>query len=113
NSRDNGFICENPGNGFTDSQGNVVPPFCNELCSSSSDCVNPLSQCYPLGAPINQSICLFYSQTVQGGAGCTNYYGTCNASGTNDGVCIQVNTGRGECWQTTSDGGATGDPCND
>jgi hypothetical protein len=114
NTRDNSFVCENPGNGFTDQQGHVVPPFCNTLCATSNDCPNPLSQCYTFGAPINQSICLFFSQTTQGGVGCTDYFGSCNASGMGDGVCIQVNVGRGECWQTTAtDGGATGGPCMD
>jgi hypothetical protein len=113
NSRDNSYLCENPGNSFTTSGGMVVPPFCNQLCATAGDCVNPLAQCYPLGAPANQSICLFYSQTTAAGAGCTNYFGMCNASGTNDGICLQINTGRGECWQTAASGGAAGAACDD
>ncbi len=106
NSKDNSYVCEDPG-------GTTGTPYCNELCHTSNDCLNALAQCYAFAAPISQSLCLFLSQTTNGGIGCTNYFGTCNAESTNDGICIQTLPGQGQCLQALLDGGATGTACQD
>jgi hypothetical protein len=47
---------------------------------------------------------------------CTNYFGTCNSAGTNDGICVEVVvTGQptfSSCWQSNLNGGGPGTLCD-
>ena len=80
------------------------PDVCVQPCSTTSDCVDPLTTCQQDGA---QGHFCFYSI-------CQDYFGTCPSSGAADGLCIPYLDGAstlGLCEQAAFSGGATGSAC--
>jgi hypothetical protein len=88
--------------------GGVAGDYCVQACATSSDCVDPVDDCLadPAGGG---SFCAQWDACQA-----NQFFGPCNAAGTNDGLCYPLDFGSGAlgfCIQTTPDGGAAGDRC--
>jgi len=84
----------------TNNNGNYS--ICLQPCRMTSDCIRGSTSCARVG---NQGFACFGNYD-----GCTNYFGACNATGTNDGTCTptKLSTGVvGECIQADVDAGTT------
>jgi hypothetical protein len=84
-------------------------PGCFQACQTNADCLVPFHSCDGFNGG---NFCYLFSSPA-----CTDYFGTCNAAGTLDGVCIDITfTGQatsGDCIQSAPAGtGATGAACN-
>jgi hypothetical protein len=84
-----------------------VPPLCLEPCQTNADCISPVQSCQTTNAG---NFCFANSNPA-----CSNYFGTCNAGGTNDGICFEITSGGSAfsaCYQATLDGGGPGTACD-
>ena len=85
----------------------TTAPICAELCDTTADCLHPDDACCTACSP---PVCL-PGWLIQP---CTDFFGACDAQGTNDGICAPYNfqgMQLGVCIQATASGGGLGSAC--
>jgi hypothetical protein len=82
------------------------PPVCLQTCQTNADCLWAWASCQ---ATSGGNFCFSNANPD-----CTDYFGTCNAAGTNDGICVLISVGTqsfASCYQATLSGGGPGTAC--